>query len=972
MKSIKVIGAKGHNLKNISVEIPKDKMVVVTGLSGSGKSSLAFDTIYAEGQRRYVESMSAYARQFLELMEKPDVEHIEGLSPAISIEQRNPSKNPRSTVATVTEIYDYLRLLFARVGQRYCPQCGRKVESWSVQGIAQDILSKFNEHTVYILAPVIRGRQGTYEELFKKFKKEGYVKARVNGTVVNLDNIPVLERYKKHTIELVTDEIFVEEFDRERLVESLESALRYAKGLVHIVETEGKTPQEFTYSESNACAHCGIGFSELEPRLFSFNSPYGACPECNGLGVKIEVDEALVVPNPTLTINEGAIDAWENPVTTRTHRWKSSWSGYYYDILKQVCRQNHISMTTPWNKLPKAQRDLLLYGTGGATYTSIISGGEQEFEGVITNLKRRVAESESDFVKEEVTQRFMREVECPVCQGKRLKPEALSVKINGKNIYEISAMQVSAAKEFFAHLQLTEKEKIIAKDVLKEINARLNFLNSVGLSYLTLNRKSQTLSGGEAQRIHLATQIGSGLTGVLYVLDEPTIGLHSRDNDRLIQTLKNLRDLDNTLIIVEHDKDTILASDYVVELGPAAGENGGQIVASAPTKEFLKDKNSLTASYLNGRKLILPRAQLRKGNGKFLTIHGARQFNLKNIDVKIPLGKLVCVTGVSGSGKSTLVHNILYKALARKFYGAKDVPGEHEIIKGLDNIDKVIIVDQSPIGKTPRSNPATYTGVFSHIRDLFAQMPEAKRRGYKPGRFSFNVKGGRCEKCQGDGILKIQMQFLPDIYVKCEECNGNRFNEDTLEVKFKGKNIAEVLDLSVSQALEFFSAIPKIKRYLQTLNDVGLGYIKLGQAATTLSGGEAQRVKLADELSRKGTGNTLYILDEPTTGLHFADIDKLLHVLHGLADRGNTVLIIEHNLDVIKTADWLIDLGPEGGDKGGQIVCEGTPRQVAACKTSYTGKYLKPELDAVDAYLKAHPGEAHSPVEKPKKATKKK
>ena len=970
MKSIKVIGAKGHNLKNISVEIPKDKMVVVTGLSGSGKSSLAFDTIYAEGQRRYVESMSAYARQFLELMEKPDVEHIEGLSPAISIEQRNPSKNPRSTVATVTEIYDYLRLLFARIGQRYCPQCGRKVEAWSVQGIAQDILGKFNEKTVYILAPVIRGRQGTYEELFKKFKKEGYVKARVNGTLVTLDNIPVLDRYKKHTIELVTDEIFVEEFDRERLVESLENALRYAKGLVHIVETEGKTPQEFTYSESNACAHCGIGFSELEPRLFSFNSPYGACPQCNGLGVKIEVDEALVVPNPTLAINQGAIDAWENPVTTRTHRWKSSWSGYYYDILKQVCRQNHISMTTPWNKLPKAQRDLLLYGTGGATYTSIISGGEQEFEGVITNLKRRVAESESDFVKEEVTQRFMREVECPVCQGKRLKPEALSVKINGKNIYEISAMQVSAAQDFFAHLQLTNKEKIIAKDVLKEINARLNFLNSVGLSYLTLNRKSQTLSGGEAQRIHLATQIGSGLTGVLYVLDEPTIGLHARDNDRLIETLKNLRDLDNTLIIVEHDKDTILASDYVVELGPAAGENGGQIVASEPTKDFLKDKNSLTASYLNGRKIILPRAELRKGNGKFLTIHGARQFNLKNIDVKIPLGKFVCVTGVSGSGKSTLIHNILYKALARKFYGAKDVPGEHEIIKGLDNIDKVIIVDQSPIGKTPRSNPATYTGVFSHIRDLFAQMPEAKRRGYKPGRFSFNVKGGRCEKCQGDGILKIQMQFLPDIYVKCEECNGNRFNEDTLEVKFKGKNIAEVLDLSVSQALEFFDAIPKIKRYLQTLNDVGLGYIKLGQAATTLSGGEAQRVKLADELSRKGTGNTLYILDEPTTGLHFADIDKLLHVLHGLADKGNTVLIIEHNLDVIKTADWLIDLGPEGGDKGGQIVCEGTPRDVAACKQSYTGKYLKPELEAVDNYLAAHPNEQlHRSAEKSKKNT---
>jgi len=961
MKSIKVIGAKGHNLKNISVEIPKSKMVVVTGLSGSGKSSLAFDTIYAEGQRRYVESMSAYARQFLELMEKPDVEHIEGLSPAISIEQRNPSKNPRSTVATVTEIYDYLRLLFARVGHRFCPQCGREVQSWSVQGIAQDILKKFNEKTVYILAPVIRGRQGTYEELFKKFKKDGYVKARVNETLLTLENIPVLDRYKKHTIELVVDEIFIEEFDRERLVESLENALRYAKGLVHILETESKNPHEFTYSESNACAHCGIGFSELEPRLFSFNSPYGACPECNGLGVKIEVDEALVVPDASLAINEGAIDAWENPVTTRTHRWKNSWSGYYYDILKQVCRQNHISMTTPWNKLSKAQRDLLLYGTGGASYTSIISGGEQEFEGVITNLKRRVAESESDFVKEEVTQRFMREIECPVCQGKRLKPEALSVKINNKNIYEICSMQVSAAKEFFANLQLNNKEKIIAKDVLKEINARLNFLNSVGLSYLTLNRKSQTLSGGEAQRIHLATQIGSGLTGVLYVLDEPTIGLHSRDNDRLIETLKNLRDLDNTLIIVEHDKDTILASDYVVELGPAAGENGGQIVASEPTKDFLKDKNSLTASYLNGRNMILPRAQLRKGNGKFLTIKGARQFNLKNIDVKIPLGKLVCVTGVSGSGKSTLIHNILYKELARKFYNAKDVPGDHDTIKGLDNIDKVIIVDQSPIGKTPRSNPATYTGVFSHIRDLFAQMPEAKRRGYKPGRFSFNVKGGRCEKCQGDGILKIQMQFLPDIYVKCEECNGHRFNQDTLEVKFKGKNIAEVLDLSVSQALEFFSAIPKIKRYLQTLNDVGLGYIKLGQAATTLSGGEAQRVKLADELSRKGTGNTLYILDEPTTGLHFADIDKLLHVLHDLADRGNTVLIIEHNLDVIKTADWLIDLGPEGGDKGGQIVCEGTPCDVATCKQSYTGKYLKPELTAVANYLKEH-SQAKQPV----------
>ena len=961
MKSIKVIGAKGHNLRNITVEIPKGKMTVVTGLSGSGKSSLAFDTIYAEGQRRYVESMSAYARQFLELMEKPDVEHIEGLSPAISIEQRNPSKNPRSTVATVTEIYDYLRLLFARIGHRHCPRCGREVEAWSVQGITQDILKKFNEKTVYVLSPLIQGRAGTYEELFAKLKKEGYVKARVDGTVIEVAQPPVLERYKKHTIELVADEIFVEEFEKERLSESLENALKYSKGLVHILE-EGENPREFTYSENNACAHCGIGFSDLEPRLFSFNSPYGACPDCNGLGLKIEIDEDLVVPDKTLSINGGAIAAWHNPVTTRTHRWKSSWSGYYFDILQQVCRQGHINMNTPWEKLPKAQRDLLLYGAGGASYTSVISGGEQAFEGVITNLKRRYQESESDFVKEEIHDRFMREVTCPTCQGQRLKPEALSVYINGKSIVDITSMQVSAALNYFNNLQLTAKEQTIAKDVLKEIKARLGFLNSVGLAYLTLDRKSQTLSGGEAQRIHLATQIGSGLTGVLYVLDEPTIGLHSRDNDRLIETLKNLRDLDNTLIIVEHDKDTILASDYVVEIGPGAGEYGGQIVAAQETPKFLKNEKSLTASYLNGRQMILPRAELRPGNGKYLQILGAQQFNLKNIDVQIPLGKFVCVTGVSGSGKSTLIHQILYRALAQKFYGAKEAPGAHRAIKGLENIDKVIIVDQSPIGKTPRSNPATYTSVFSHIRDLFAEMPEAKRRGYKPGRFSFNVKGGRCEKCQGDGILKIQMQFLPDIYVKCEECAGKRFNEDTLQVKFKGKNIAEVLDMSVSQALDFFAAIPRIQRILKTLNDVGLGYIKLGQAATTLSGGEAQRVKLADELSRKGTGKTLYILDEPTTGLHFADIDKLLHVLHGLADKGNTVLIIEHNLDVIKTADWLIDLGPEGGDKGGNIVCQGTPHQVAACAGSYTGKYLKPELDAVDAFLKTHPqAQLHMP-----------
>lgn len=966
MKSIKVTGAKGHNLKNISVEIPRDKMVVITGLSGSGKSSLAFDTIYAEGQRRYVESMSAYARQFLELLEKPDVEHIEGLSPAISIEQRNPSKNPRSTVATVTEIYDYLRLLFARIGKRYCPHCGKEVAAWSIQGMAADILKKFKDKNVYLFSPIIRGRAGTYEELFAKLKKEGYVKVRVNGTICSLDTPPTLERYKKHTIELVADEIYIDEFDRERLVESLELALRYSKGLVTVEEAEAKKPESFTYSESNACAACGIGFSELEPRLFSFNSPFGACPECNGLGLKIEIAEDLVVPDPTLSIEQGAIAAWHNPVTTRTHRWKNSWSGYYYEILEQVCKRNKINMKKPWKELPKNQRDMLLYGTEGASYRSIISGSDTHFEGVITNLRRRHSESESEFVKEEVYNRFMREVICPVCHGKRLKPEALAVKIHGKNIAEVTAMQVSAALKFFNALNLTDKEQIISKDIMKEIKSRLGFLDSVGLNYLTLERKSQTLSGGEAQRIHLATQIGSGLTGVLYVLDEPTIGLHSRDNDQLIKTLKNLRDLDNTLIIVEHDKDTILASDWVVELGPAAGEHGGRIVAQGPTKEFLKDKQSLTASYLNGSRHIAPNLKPAKGNGKFIQIVGAKQFNLKDINVKIPLGKFVCVTGVSGSGKSTLIHQILYKALAQKFYHAKDVPGAHESIKGLENIDKVIIVDQSPIGKTPRSNPATYTGVFSHIRDLYADMPEAKRRGYKAGRFSFNVKGGRCEKCQGDGIIKIQMQFLPDIYVKCEECGGKRFNEDTLQVTFRGKNIAEVLDMSVEQALEFFDTIPKIKRIMQTLNDVGLGYIKLGQSATTLSGGEAQRVKLADELSRRASGKTLYILDEPTTGLHFADIEKLLGVLHRLSSTGNTVLIIEHNLDIIKTSDWIIDLGPEGGDKGGSIVVEGTPEQVARCATSYTGQYLKKELEE-DAAI-----EAKTASEKPKRKPAKK
>ena len=940
MENIFISGARTNNLKNVTLKLPRGKMVVMTGLSGSGKSSLAFDTIYAEGQRRYVESMSAYARQFLDLMQKPDVDLIEGLSPAISIEQRAPARNPRSTVATVTEIYDYLRLLFARIGKRYCPECGRPVEQFSLQAICEDILKRYNNKTVQILAPLIQGKKGTYEELFAKLKKEGFVKISANGEEYDLSNPPVLARYKKHNLDLIVDEIIVSAEEKERLTEALELATKYSKGLVRVLEN-GKT---FTYSENNACANCGIGFNDLEPRLFSFNAPQGACPECNGLGLKIEIDEDLVVPDKNLSISEGAIFAWSSPVTNKTNRWKNSWAGYYYEILSSVCRRQHISMTTPWKDLPRKQQEIILFGGEDVEYKVSWTGNDAHFEGVINNLKRRNSESESEFVREAVYERFMREIECPACHGARLNKEALAVKINDKNIAQITQMQVGQALDFINSLKLTEREEMIAKQVLKEIRARLGFLHSVGLSYLTLNRKSQTLSGGEAQRIHLATQIGSGLTGVLYVLDEPTIGLHSRDNERLIETLKKLRDLGNTLIIVEHDKDTMLAADHLVELGPGAGANGGQIVAEGSFKNFIKNKKSITAAYLNGTKHILPNLEPKKPGKKWLEIRGAKQFNLKNIDVKIPLGLFVCVTGVSGSGKSTLVHNVLYNALAKHFYGSKEQAGIHKDIKGLEHINKVIIVDQTPIGKTPRSNPATYTGAFTAIRELFAQMPEAKRRGYKAGRFSFNIKGGRCEKCEGDGIIKIQMQFLPDIYVKCEECDGKRFNEDTLSVKFKGKNIADVLEMTVDQAVEFFEDIPKIKNTLKTLQDVGLGYIKLGQSATTLSGGEAQRVKLADELSRRSTGDTLYILDEPTTGLHFADIDKLLKVLHRLSSQGNTVLVIEHNLDIIKTADWIIDLGPEGGDKGGYIVAEGSVQKVAQSPT-YTGKYLKAELE---------------------------
>ncbi|MDR0645887.1 MAG: excinuclease ABC subunit UvrA [Elusimicrobiota bacterium] len=944
MDFITITGAKTHNLKNISLKIPRGKLVVITGLSGSGKSSLAFDTIYAEGQRRYVESMSAYARQFLELMEKPDVEMIDGLSPAISIEQKNPSRNPRSTVATVTEIYDYFRLLYARIGSRFCPNCGKAVEQWSIQAITSDILKKFNQKTVMLLAPVVQGKKGTYDELFSKLKKEGFVKILANGEAYDLSSPPVLARYKKHELDLVIDEIFIDEAEKERVTDALELAVKYSKGLVKI--KNGK--DFFTYSESNACTTCGIGFGELEPRLFSFNAPQGACPECNGLGIKIEIDEDLVVPDKALSINEGAIAAWESPVTNRTNRWKNSWAGYYYEILNSVCKAQKIPMNKPWKQLTKKQQHILLYGGEGIEYKVHWANKYSDFEGVIGNLKRRHEESESDFVREEIYNKYMREVTCPVRKGARLKPEALCVYIGGKNISQITAMQVSAALDFVNNIKLTEREQFISKQIFKEIKARLGFLNSVGLNYLTLERKSQTLSGGEAQRIHLATQIGSGLTGVLYVLDEPTIGLHSRDNDRLIDTLKNLRDLDNTLIIVEHDKDTIMSADHLIELGPGAGEFGGKITAQGPGEEFLKDKNSITADYLNGTRKILPNLNPQVPGKKWLEIKGACQFNLKNIDVKIPLGLFVCITGVSGSGKSTLIHNILYRAIAKKFYASKDAPGKYKSMHGLEHINKVIIVDQDPIGKTPRSNPVTYTGAWTHIRELFAQMPEAKRRGYKAGRFSFNVKGGRCEKCEGDGIIKIQMQFLPDIYVRCEECGGKRFNEDTLQVKFKGKNIADVLAMSVDEGVIFFESIPKIKNILKTLQDVGLGYIKLGQSSTTLSGGEAQRVKLADELSRRSTGDTLYILDEPTTGLHFADIDKLLSVMHRLSDAGNTVLVIEHNLDIIKTADWIIDLGPEGGDKGGHIVAQGNLRDIiAASGKSHTGQYLKKELGVI-------------------------
>ena len=933
MDIIKIRGARQHNLKNIDVDIPRNKLIVITGLSGSGKSSLAFDTIYAEGQRRYVESLSAYARQFLELMEKPDIDIIEGLSPAISIEQRNPSHNPRSTVGTVTEIYDYLRLLFARVGAPHCPKCGKIVQSQSAQQIIDEIMDMPDATMIHILSPLVRGRIGTYVELFSRLAKSGYSRVKVDNEIFTLDEKIKLKRYKKHTIDVVIDRITLDKNLRSRVANSIETALKESKGVVSVaVIKDGKPVTETVYSEQYACADCRINLSEIEPRLFSFNSPFGACPECGGLGNKVEIDENLVVPDKNRSIKQGAIIAWSEPITTRTNRWKNSWGGYYWELLTEVARKNKISLNVTWKELAREQQEILLYGQG-------------DFEGVIKNMQRRYNETESAFVREEIYNKYMSRKICPLCGGKRLKREALSVLVDGKSISDITRMSIEKSFDFFSKIEFSGKDKVISKVILKEIRERLQFLNNVGLGYLSLERESGTLSGGEAQRIHLATQIGSGLTGVLYVLDEPSIGLHQKDNDKLLETLVKLRDLGNTLIVVEHDEDTMRMADHIIDLGPGAGVHGGYIVAEGNAEEIVKFKNSLTGQYLKGT-LQIPVPKKRKQlSDRYLTIEGARQFNLKNVNVHIPLGLFVCVTGVSGSGKSTLVHEIIYKNLAHKLYGSKEIPGKFKNMDGLENIDKVVIVDQSPIGRTPRSNPVTYTGAFSIIRDLFAQVPESKARGYLPGRFSFNVKGGRCENCQGDGTLKIEMQFLPDIYVKCDICGGKRFNEETLQIRYKGKNIDEVLNMTVEESVKFFENIPAIKRILSTLDDVGLGYIKTGQQATTLSGGEAQRVKLATELSKRATGRTIYILDEPTTGLHFADVGKLLDVLQRFSYTGNTVLVIEHNLDVIKTADWLIDLGPEGGEKGGRIVAEGTPEDVMENPKSFTGYYLKDHIN---------------------------
>jgi excinuclease ABC subunit A len=933
---ITVKGASEHNLKNIDVQFPRDNLIVVTGVSGSGKSSLAFDTIYAEGQRRYVESLSAYARQFLGLMEKPDVEYIEGLSPAISIEQKTTSKNPRSTVGTVTEIYDYLRLLYARIGTPYCSNCGREIKQQTVTEITDQILSYSEGTKVTILAPVVRGRKGEYSTLLKEINQEGFVRAEVDGEIKELNVEIRLERYKKHDINIIIDRLVLKEGISPRLYEDIELALKKGEGIVFVDIDD----QRKTFSEHFACTECGISLEEITPRMFSFNSPYGACPSCHGLGFKQEFDPDLIIPNKDLSLLGGAVDVWNMKL-----------EGFRRQTLDALSKKFNFRLDLPVKDLSQKHLDILLYGTTDKVRYNYRSRStpsywtyEGTYEGIIPWLERVYKETDSEYRKEQF-EKYIRLKPCEVCKGKRLKSEALSVKIQDNSIIDVTELQISNCYKFFIDLEekLTEKEKIISKQILKEIKARLGFLLSVGLDYLTLDRRAGTLSGGESQRIRLATQIGSQLVGVLYILDEPSIGLHQRDNAKLIVMLKRLRDIGNTVIVIEHDEEMMLSSDYLVDIGPGAGVHGGEVVAVGSPEEVMENPDSLTGKYLS-RKLRIEVPNLRKKSDSYITIKGARQFNLKNIDVKIPLGLFVCVTGVSGSGKSTLINEILYKDLAKKFYRASDNPGDHDEILGIENIDKVIIIDQSPIGRSPRSNPATYTGLFTPIRELFSDLPESKRRGFKKGRFSFNVKGGRCENCRGDGLIKIEMHFLPDVYVKCEECKGERYNRETLTVKYKGKSISEVLDMTVEEALHFFENIPSIRNKLQTLYDVGLSYIKVGQPATTLSGGEAQRVKLSKELSKKATGKTLYILDEPTTGLHFHDVKKLLDVLLRLRENGNTVLVIEHNMDVIKTADYIIDLGPEGGQKGGEIIVEGSPEEIIKSTKSHTGRFLEEVL----------------------------